>query len=447
MKGARTSLTRRLLAWALGALLLVWGTFIAVGYKTGEHEADELTDGHLASVSSLLLPLAAGGLNADRVVVANGGTEMKAHDYQRSLSAFVWDAQGRLLSRTGDAPVPPFASPEGFATLELGAPAAGWRAFSRWDEGHAHKLMVLLSVRERDDLAADIAEQVVEPGLWLLPVVALALGLVIHRGLRPLHALAAEVHALDIQRPEGLRAPARYEELGATVDAINRLVDRYHAALTRERELASEFAHELRTPLASLALQARGAHDAAPGPAQQAALQRLQEDSLRAGEVLSHLLALARASRVELNESAQQLDLEALARRVVAAFAPAAHAGGRELALESRGPFELTGHAVLLELAVRNLVENALAHTPPGTQVEVELDPAGRWLQVSDDGPARTGSAAGGAAAGVQPLRLGLGHRVIEKVAALHDASFEPDLPLPGLRRGWRLRFPPSLQE
>ena len=60
-----------------------------------------------------------------------------------------------------------------------------------------------------------------------------------------------------------------------------------------------------------------------------------------------------------------------------------AHAGGRDLGLSSPGPFPLAGHAVLLELAIRNLVENALAHTPPGTQVEVELDPAARWVQVS----------------------------------------------------------------
>lgn len=444
MSAARPTLTRRLLAWALGALLLVWGSFIAVGYKTGEHEADELTDGHLASVSSLLLPLAPGGLGSGRAALGNGASrEMKAHDYQRSLSVFVWDAQGKLLSRTGDAPLPSFASPEGFATLALGEPAQGWRAFSRWDEGHAHKLMVLLSVRERDDLAADIAEQVIEPGLWLLPVVALVLGLAIHRGLLPLRALAEEVHGLDIQRAEGLRGPARYEEFAATVDAINRLVDRYHGALTRERALANEFAHELRTPLASLALQARGARDVPPGPLQQAALARLQDDALRAGEVLAHLLALARASRAELNESAQALDLHSLAQRLVAEFAPAAHAGGRELGLESPGPFPMSGHAVLLELALRNLIENALAHTPPGTQVEVTLDPARGWLQVSDDGPSRQGTLAGDESGNVRALRLGLGHRVIEKVAELHGARFEPDLPLPGQRRGWRLCFAP----
>ena len=74
MKAWRTgppTLTRHLLGWALGALVLVWGTFIWFGYTTGEHEADELTDGHLASVSSLLLPL------------APGIAERRTHDYAR----------------------------------------------------------------------------------------------------------------------------------------------------------------------------------------------------------------------------------------------------------------------------------------------------------------------------------------------------------------------------
>jgi two-component system sensor histidine kinase QseC len=437
------TLTRHLLAWALGALTLVWATFILLGYDTGEHEADELTDGHLASVSSLLMPLSPGALGPGATPAgALAGTELKAHDYQSSLSVMVWDAQGRLLSRTGDAPTPAFNSPEGFATLQLGRPAQAWRAFSRWDPEHDRKLTVMLSVGERDALAADIAGQVIEPGLWLLPVVALVLGFAIHRGLRPLRALAQEVHALDPLQPRKVQAPGRHLELLATVDAINRLVDRYQAVLMRERALANEIAHELRTPLASLALQARTVHEAHPGPELQEAVRRLEEDALRAGDVLAHLLALARTSRAELHEAAQSLDLDALARRVVAEFAPEAHASGRELGLASPGPFPLSGHPVLLELALRNLVQNALAHTPSGTQVEVELDPAARWMQVTDDGPRHAGASGDCASARLQPLKLGLGHRVVEKVAALHGARFEPDVALAGERRAWRIVFP-----
>jgi two-component system sensor histidine kinase QseC len=441
---AGPTLTRHLLAWALGALTLVWAAFIAFGYMTGEHEADELTDGHLASVSSLLLPLAAGGLReADDAKAMPATRDMRAHDYQRSLTVVVWDAQGRLLSRSGHAPALGFDAGEGFATLQIGAPAQAWRAFSRWDAAHAHKITVMLSQAERDDLARDIAQQVIEPGLWLLPAVALLLGVAIHRGLRPLRRLAEQVHALDTKDAQKLQAPVRYEELSATVDAINRLVDRYHAALTRERALANEFAHELRTPLASLALQARGVRDTPPGAAQQESLQLLEADARRAGEVLQHLLALARTSRAELHETAQPVDLDAIARRVVSDFAPDAHAGGRELGLSSPGPFPLSGHPVLLELALRNLVQNALSHTPPATQVEVELDPVGGWLQVCDDGLLRAGEPGEAASPRLQPLRLGLGHRVVEKVAALHEAGFEAEIALPDGRRCWRLCFQP----
>ena len=442
MSTVRPSLTRHLLAWALGALTLVWGTFIVFGYVTGEHEADELTDGHLASVSSLLLSAAPLALASETRAPVASGKDLRAHDYQRSLTVVMWDAQGRLLARTGDGPTPAFTAGEGFETLRLGERAQAWRAFSRWDEARTRKVLVMLSQGERDDLAADIAQQVIEPGLWLLPVVALVLGLAIHRGLRPLRALAQQVHGLDTQQAQKIEGSVRYEELAATVEAINRLVDRYHAALTRERALANEFAHELRTPLASLALQARTVQDAPAGAAQQEALSRLQQDALRAGEVLNHLLALARTSRAELDEKAQAVDLDALARRVVAECAPDAHAGGRELGLSSPGPFPLPGHAVLLELALRNLVQNALAHTPPGTQVEVELDPAAGCVQVVDDGPLHAGQAAADATpAHAQPLRLGLGHRVVEKVAALHGGVFEPGVPLPGQRRAWRIRF------
>ena len=164
------SLTRHLLAWVLGALALVWASFIAVGWHTGMHEADELTDGHLASVASILLSERDGAF-AERRDAANAAPDLKRHDYQQSMSIVVWDSNGRVTTRSGDAPTPPFSSAEGFLDLQLGEPPLRWRAFSQWDSpSHERKVMVLLSLKEREELAWDIAEQVVEPGLWLLPV-------------------------------------------------------------------------------------------------------------------------------------------------------------------------------------------------------------------------------------------------------------------------------------
>jgi two-component system sensor histidine kinase QseC len=432
----RPTLTGHLLAWVMGGLLLVWASFVAVGWRTGQHEADELTDGHLASVAALMLAYRGGSFEAvappAKPVPAGS---LRDHDYQRSMSVVVWDARGQVLARTGDAPLPDFAQPEGFATLDTQAGAPAWRAFSRWDAQRTRKVMVLLSVREREELAQDIAEQVTEPALWLLPAIALVLGLAIRRGLRPLYRLSQQVRELDIHDGRSLTPPTRHEELQSVVDAINTLVARYHAALERERALAGEFAHELRTPLASLSLQASALAELPEGPDRAAALGRLRQDTQRAGEVLSHLLALARAGRAQLDEAAQPVEMEALAQRVLAASAPAAAKTRHELALSSPGPWTVPGHEVLLEVALRNLVENAVSHTPAGTHVEVQIDPAAHRLQVWDDAASRSGAPAGSA------LGLGLGHRVVEKIAAIHGARFEA-LPADGSgRRCYAITF------
>ncbi len=449
---ARRSLTLHLMAWALGALLIVWGGFVVLGYSTGLHEADELTDGHLASVAMLQLSEHA-GQPAERGGIGGlpGLSKLKNHDYQRSMSVVVWDGTGRVLMRTGDAPELPFTQGEGFETLQLGKPATAWRAFSRW-EGPAHqrKVAVLLSETERDDLAQDIAEQVAEPGFWLLPVVALALGLAIHRGLRPLYELSRDVDALDIGQPSPLRNRYQQQEFRAVVDSINTLAGRYHAVVARERELANELAHELRTPLASITLQARALRQLAQGPERELLLEQLERDALRSGHVLSDLLALARASRTEMAETRQALDLEGIAREEVSSFGQSAHHSGHELALVSPGPFQLAGHPVLLALAIRNLVENALSHTPAGTHVEVQLDPAQHWLQVCDTAAhslsPREGDAQkrqpGGIPESSVGLGWGLGHRVVEKIAQIHGATFEQVVPPPGFTSCFRLSFP-----
>lgn len=453
------TLMQHLLGWALGALVVVWGSFIALAYLTGMHESDELTDGHLASVVSLLVSQRSTDMSLGVApTTLPSRPDLRSHDYQQSLSIFIWDNQGRVLARTGDAPLPAFDHSEGFATLQLGEPAQGWRTFSRWDEqpGAGRKVMALQSLYERHDLAEDIAEEIVVPGFWLLPLVALALGLAIRKGLQPLYALSRDVDALDIDRATPLPNPHPHQEFQAVVQSINTLMARHHAALVRERQLASELAHELRTPLASLALQARALRStpalpdaAGTDPASRDnALLQIERDALRAGQVLSHLLALARASRTEMAEAAQPLDLDALAREVVGGYAQATFDSQHEIALVSPGPFPLLGHAVLLESAMRNLVENALSHTPPGTVVEVQLDPQARWLQVVDNGALVMATVPSADAATPTPrnewgLGLGLGHRVVEKIAAIHNARFSRET-LVGPQAGWvayRLAF------
>lgn len=433
------SLTRRLLLWALAALLLVWAGFVEVGYRTGVHEAGELTDGHLAGTAALMLNLDLPPfVDAARETARPVLPMLKNHDYQPSLSVLVRDAGGRLLARSGGAPLPPFSGQAGFTDLELGTPPVTWRSFSQWDASHARQVMVLVRTDERDGMAADVAGQLAGPGLWLLPVVALALGAAIWRGLRPLQALSRDVAELEVDTAGRLEARHPYREFNSVVRSINMLVGQQQASLERERQLASEVAHELRTPLSSIALQVASLRGELPPSVREQALAQIGADAMRAGHVIAQLLSLARASRADLQQQMQRLDLGALAGQVVAGYAQASWESGHTLSVQGGDGLEALAHPLLLELALRNLVDNALQHTSRGTAVCVQWgrEAGGVWLQVCDDGQARPG------AAPPSSERLGLGHKIVGRVMDAHGGRFaQASAPVP-FTRCYRMVLP-----
>ena len=287
----------------------------------------------------------------------------------------------------------------------------------------------------------------IEPGLWLLPVVSLALGLALWRGLRPLYALSADVAALDPASTQRLASRHAWNEFESVVASINTLLDRQQAAMVRERRLANEVAHELRTPLSSIALQASALGGELDAAARAQAIARIGQDALRAGHVLNQLLALARASRAELHEAKAPVDLCAVARQVCADYAQAAWQRGNDIALSAPPALWVSGHALLLDIAARNLVENALKHTPDGTHIAVQVgasDGAGAWLQVCDDGARRQGDASVAPGPRNPSDSLHLGHEILRRVADIHGGYFGPAPAAPPFTTCFRLDLPPS---
>ena len=421
------TLTRRLQLWVLCALVVMWLGFVWLAYKTGANESDELTDGHLASMTAMLL----NQRSLDFVADVHQTPRVRAprliyHDYQQTLSVASWDAQGRLLAFQGDAPVPSFDAATGFRELALGEPETRWRVFSQWDVSRSRMVMVLLNMGERADLAADIAQQMSVPGFWLLPALSVLLMLAIWRGLRPLYQLSAEVARIDVSRAE--RVPERYNmrEFASVVSSINTLIDNHSAALERERQLANEVAHELRTPLSSLSLQLKALQGWLDPEERQEILAQMECDTLRAGRVLNQLLALARASRTEMQNMAEPVNLGAMVRRLAADVVRNPRVDKHPLSVDVREEVTVHAHPLLVELALCNLVDNALQHTPPGTAVEIQLLRAGAevWLQVCDDGTSHSAPLA----ALRRPHateRLGLGHKIVQRAMEVQGGRFE----------------------
>jgi two-component system sensor histidine kinase QseC len=286
----------------------------------------------------------------------------------------------------------------------------------------------------REALAADISEHILLPALVFLPLVALMLASAIRRGLLPLQRLSGKIAALDVDAGQTLVPLQPYQELGVTVQSINALVLRLQTQIGRERRFTADVAHELRTPLTALVLQARLARHGV-GSEQAQALQAVEQGALRAGRILSQLLDLARAQSLT-GVTSEPVDLCALALRVVSEHAALAHELGQDIALETpERALALPGQATLLELALRNLVDNALRHNPAGTYVEVRVarDGAGQvTLSVSDDGgdfsAVRTpGSDMAPDTGATSNVGLGIGLTLVERIAQSQGAQLLRD--------------------
>jgi len=237
---------------------------------------------------------------------------------------------------------------------------------------------------DRDDLAHALLAEYLSDVVWLIPVIAAAalvmVVLTVRRGLRPLRhtsALAARIgpERTDIRLPEA-ELPS---ELVPLVASFNEALDRLDAAFAQQRRFTAEAAHQLRTPLAILTAKL----DSLECDGEIAALR---EDAARMNRLVDQLLRVARLEAHPPDVS-EPVDLAARARAAVSALAPLAVQRGRELSLAgAAGPVPIAGSASAIDDALRNVIENALAHTPEGTEVTVSVDGAGR-VSVADQGP------------------------------------------------------------
>jgi signal transduction histidine kinase len=284
----------------------------------------------------------------------------------------------------------------------------------------------------RHELLEHFVGVLLSPLLLGLPVLGGWIWFATRRGLSPLVEVAQEIEQrtadqLDPVIPE--TAPA---ELQPLLKALNSLFSRLGMSIERERAFTADAAHELRTPLAALVAQAEVAARARDSGEREHALAQILIGSHRAARLVDQLLTLARLDPTS-SLAMEPVRLDVLLTNGCAEHGAVALERGIELELDAVAETTVRGHADMLGILVRNLLDNALRYTPSGGLVKVALS-AGEdavVLVVSDNGPGIPAGKRGDAMRRFHRLAdqasegSGLGLSIVARIAELHGANLE----------------------
>ncbi|MDR2852852.1 MAG: two-component system sensor histidine kinase QseC [Burkholderiaceae bacterium] len=441
MKLRVESLRGRLMLWLLSGLLLAWLMASALAYQQTQRTVSELFD---TQQSVLARQLLASGLSAltdaqqplppaERLLPPAQRKQIDAD----ALAFAIFDGAGNMRWNDGAyGHMLRYASGvTGFVTQSgYGKHDRGWRVLFLHDPGRRFTVAVGQEIAHRRAAVRSIVLAHLWPWAVMLALLVLLTGLLIGVQTRPLSTLARELRA---RRPgdDMPIAPDRVvSEVRPLIGALNALFERTRNLLAHTRRFTADAAHELRSPLTALRVQAEVAQLSDDDPVtRRHALDQLIVGIDRASRLVEQLLALSRLDPLTALPATEPVDWHALARAAIGEIQDQARQRQVTLTLEDapeqghpRMPSALPaqGNPLLLALLLRNLLNNAVRYAGTGAHVGLRLDAQG--LTVEDDGP------------GVAPDQLahigerffrppgqsesgsGLGLSIVRRIAALH---------------------------
>jgi two-component system, OmpR family, sensor kinase len=433
MKSIRRALIIPLAAGLLVAIVLA--AFFT--YQRARDEANALFDVQLQQTAASIvgMPLVA-------------PTTAFRGDSSTPLVVQVWDRDGVQVFRSQPTRDIPARAAPGFTTVP-GSDGA-WRVYSVLANGQV--IQVGQPLAARDELATSMAWRTTLPLMLIAPLLALFVWFAIERALAPLARLAGAVGKRSADELAPLQDHGWPQEVAPLVAALNDLLDKLKTALRSQRAFVADAAHELRTPLAALHLQAQLAERASDGGERANALVAMKGGIDRATRLASQLLALAREEHAELDGSHGSVDLAELARDVSRELAPIAAAKDVDLGVTDASPLAVQGDAPALFTLLSNLIDNAMRYTPAGGRVDVSValrDGAPAFI-VRDTGPGipaderehvfdRFARGAHASAPG-----SGLGLAIVRRIAERHNATVTLEPGIDGEGLGVVVRFRPA---
>lgn len=337
------------------------------------------------TISSFLRPKPDGGVDLS---VPPEARPLYAGTYAL-YSYAILDANRHLLFSSREDGAPLFAPDEEsirdwFVRKRVSGSALFGVSVTRTVGERLYHVQVAQDLGHRDVIIDDVVSSFFPRVAWItFPILLLLLLIdivIFRRALDPVREASVAAAAIGPQRTE-VRLPEQSmpAEIAPLVHAVNQALDRLETGYRAQRDFTADMAHELRTPLAIVRARVDSLE---PGPLR----DQLRADLVNMTRTVNQVLDIAELESFIVGTESRT-DLHEICADAVSFMAPLAVETGKMIALTgSDGPVWVRGHTEALFRAVRNLIENAIRHTPAGVSIEVEVQPGG-VVRVLDDGP------------------------------------------------------------
>ena len=456
----QSSLFSEILDWMLTPILLLWPISLLLTWLVAQGLADKPFDRALESNAVALSRLITVEDQKLRFQPNPNGSPLPAGVASDTAYYQVLGPDGALLG--GDALLP---QPE-----DIGEEYGSGRPFLRevqingkahkvaalWVQlpvspGHPALVQVAQTLDQRAVLATEIVKGVMLPQFAILPLAVLLVWLALVQAIKPLHRLEERIRARDPQDLSPLDVQAVPVELMPLVSSVNDLLLRLTDSIATQKRFLAEAAHQLKTPLAGLRMQADLAQrEGASAEDLKLSLRQVGRSSVRATHTVNQLLSLARAESSGVVLQHEPCDLAQIAVDVMHDCAPRALVKFLDMGYEGPEPGSpgtaIRGNPTLLREMLLNLVDNAINYTPSSQTASgvittrLLVDPFSRAvvLQVEDSGP---GIAQAERELIFRPFYRalgtgmdgsGLGLPIVLEIARQHAASVSVDASRPG---------------
>lgn len=393
------SIRIRLFVILLATTGAVWLLAAAWIYASTQAEVERVLDARLMEaarmVSSLITDHRIEPSAAVDAAIANAPPPpFKQADgsYSRQLSCQIWSLQGSLVSRSESAPETSLAShTDGFEETEIDGER--WRVYAVVTPTLGVRVLVGDSLEIRDRLIGDVIKGLLVPGIVILPVLAVLIWVSVGRGLAPLTRIAEGLAGRSASELHPIDDGTVPREVRPVIRALNSLFGRVAEARDREQSFTAYAAHELKTPLAGLKTQAQIALRTDDSTIQREALSRISTSVDRTSRMVRQLIDLAAVDASQGAAKDEPVDVAVLVGEIASELETQLAANEVHVAMEHADrtpqPAVLEADRILLRLAIRNLLENAIQHSPKGAVVRCRVSESQSEVvvEILDQGP------------------------------------------------------------